>query len=181
MILNKYYKVLQPGLVSVCFFILVAPLSWVWIGNFEFSGENWKISKSHNVSRDIISSSVLAMILLEIHFWGKWISFGPIGGWFLERKLIVLKSFNIWRKTQKIRSRFQPHRAVRMPGLQKKRSKMISNNKVSYKMWINGDSDDIVGFWNFSCLVQNMKFPIQKQSSYCWENIWYHVFLLLIK
>ena len=133
MILNKYYKVLQSGFVSVCFSILVAALSWVWIGNFEFSGENWKISKWQYVSRDIISGSVLAMILLEIHFWGKWISSGPIGGWFLERKLIVLKSFNIWRKTQKIRSRFQPHRAVRMPGLQKNVPKWFPITKLAIR------------------------------------------------
>ena len=37
------------------------------------------------------------------------------------------------------------------------------------------------GFLNFLCLVQNKKFPIQKRSSYCWKNIWYHAFLLLIK
>ena len=76
MVLNKYYKVFRSGLVSVCFSILVAPLNWVWIGNFEFSGENWKISKSHNVIRDIISSSVLAMILLEIHFLGNELALG---------------------------------------------------------------------------------------------------------
>ena len=80
MVLNKYYKVFGSGLVSVCFSILVAPLAGFGSEILSFRAKTAKSQNSHNVIRDIISSSVLAKILLEIHFWGKWISSGPIGG-----------------------------------------------------------------------------------------------------
>ena len=180
MILNKYYKVFQSGLVSVCFSILVAPLSWVWIGNFEFSGENWKISKSHNVIRDIISSSVLAKILLEIYIFGEmdqlWANRWLISG----TETCCFEVIQHLKKNSKFPIQISTTQSCQNAWI-KKRSKMISNNNVRYKMWINDNSDHIAGFWYFSCLVQNTKFPIQKRSLHCWKNIWYHVFLLLIK
>ena len=131
--------------------------------------------------RDIISSSVLAKILLEIHFWGEmdqlWANRWLISG----SETSCFEVIQHLKKNSKIPIQISTTQSCQNAWVTKKRSKMISNNKVSYKMWINGDSDDIVGFLNFSCLVRNVKFPIQERSSYCWKNIWYHVFLLLIK